>query len=39
MSGKRIKRLLRLGARDYLTKPLDVPRLLAAIAANLRQRA
>lgn len=34
-SKKRIKRLLRLGARDYLTKPLDIPRLFESIAANL----
>lgn len=35
-SERRIKRLLRLGARDYLTKPLDIPRLLEVIASHLR---
>ena len=38
-SRKRIKRLLRLGARDYLTKPLDIPRLFESIAANLNPSA
>jgi len=37
-SEKRIKRLLRLGASDYLTKPLDIPRLLEVIAAHPKQR-
>jgi CheY-like chemotaxis protein len=37
-SEKRIKRLLQLGASDYLTKPLDIPRLLEVIAALPKQR-
>lgn len=35
-SEKRIKRLLRLGARNYLTKPLDIRHFLDVIAANLK---
>ena len=35
---KRIARMLRLGARDYVTKPLDVAHFLAVIASNLRPR-
>jgi CheY-like chemotaxis protein len=34
-SKKQAERLLRLGAREYLTKPLDVQRFLEVIAANL----
>jgi CheY-like chemotaxis protein len=34
-SKRQLERLLRLGARDYLTKPLDVHRFLEIIAANL----
>jgi DNA-binding response OmpR family regulator len=33
---KRIARLLRLGARDYLTKPLDIRHFLKVIADNLK---
>lgn len=35
---KRIKRLLQLGACDYLTKPLDIPHLFEVIEANLNRR-
>lgn len=35
-SEKRIKRLLRLGARNYLTKPLDIRHFLDVIAAHLK---
>lgn len=35
---KRIARMLRLGARDYVTKPLDVAHFLAVIASNLPPR-
>jgi PAS domain S-box-containing protein len=34
-STKQSERLLRLGAREYLTKPLDVKRFLEVIVANL----
>lgn len=37
-SRKRIKRLLQLGACDYLTKPLDIPHLFKVIEANLNRR-
>lgn len=37
-SERRIKRLLRLGAREYLTKPLDIPRLLEVIAVTFGAR-
>ena len=33
---KRIARMLRLGASDYVTKPLDVPHFLDLIASNLQ---
>lgn len=35
---KRIARVLRLGARDYVTKPLDVAHFLDVIASNLQPR-
>jgi CheY-like chemotaxis protein len=35
---KRIARMLRLGANDYVTKPLDVPHFLGVVASNLRPR-
>jgi CheY-like chemotaxis protein len=35
-SRKRIARLLALGARDYVTKPLDVPHFLDVIASNIK---
>lgn len=37
-SEKQIKRLLGMGARNYLTKPLDIPHFLDVIAANLSTR-
>lgn len=37
-SEKRIKRLLGLGARNYLTKPLDVAHFLEVIKANVSTR-
>lgn len=35
-SEKRIKRLLELGARGYLTKPFDIPHFLEVIASHLK---
>jgi len=35
---KRIARMLRLGARDYVTKPLDVAHFLGVIESNLTPR-
>ena len=32
----RIERLRKAGARDYLTKPLDVPELLTVLREHLR---
>ena len=36
--GKRIARLLSLGVRDYLTKPLDIPHFLKVVTENLKPR-
>lgn len=35
-SEKKIKRLLRLGAHDYMTKPLDIAHFLKMISENLQ---
>jgi CheY-like chemotaxis protein len=37
-SGRQTERVKQLGATDYLTKPLDIPKFLQILADNLAQQ-